>query len=213
MNAVKIEKLNDFQIRCTLTAEDLKKNQLAITDIAFCSEKAKSLFKDMIQHASDDFGFDLTGTTSLMVELRATSPENLVLTITRMNGPEDLRRYVSTDLGSNLFENALKSISEPEPAEGIRSFRFDSLDDVISAAKAVGAGFSGINSLFRFGNGHNYQLLIHSEKENTEELARVCSAISEYGLALNCTAATENYLKEHGGLILENNALQQLAYL
>lgn len=237
---MKIEKLNDFQIRCTLTAEDLKENQVGLTDIVFCSDKAKSLLKDMMQHASDDFGFDFSSSPSIMVEMRATSPENLVLTLTKMNGSEDIRRYMSglasgisgsfggisamaSGDGSRPYMEKYKSMfdkffhpvgsSDTAPAEGIRSFRFDSLDDVISAAKAAGAGFSGINSLYRFGNGSNYQLLVHCEKENAEEFAGVCEALSEYGLSLTCTPATENYLKEHGGLIIENNALQQLAYL
>ena len=240
VTAVKIEKLNDFQIRCTLTAEDLKQNQLGLTDIACCSDKAKSLLKDMIKHASDDFGFELTNTSSLMVELRATSLDNVILTITRISGPDDMRRYMAgsafaslgftedafqqTDTNKDgasaymekyksLFEAALSGNGTPEEenAEGMRSFRFDSLDDVIAAARAVGRGFSGVNSLYRFGNGNNFQLLIHSEEGNAEECARVCNAISEYGLALNCTPATENYLREHGGLILANTAIQQLA--
>ena len=237
---MKIEKLNDFQIRCTLTAEDLKENQVGLTDIVFCSDKARSLLRNMMQHASDDFGFDFSSSPSIMVEMRATSPENLVLTLTKMNGSEDMRRYMtglasgmsgafgsfpsaSSGDGSrpylekykNMFDKFFHPINSADPAltEGIRSFRFDSLDDVISASKAAGAGFSGINSLYRFGNGSNYQLLVHCEKENAEEFASVCDTLSEYGLSLTCTPATENYLKEHGGLIIENNALQQLAYL
>lgn len=237
---MKIEKLNDFQIRCTLTAEDLRRNQVGITDIAFCSDKAKSLFKDMMQHASEDYGFDLRNASSLMVEMRAVSPDNLVLTITRITGAEDVSRFMAglssgfpgavngfsdaagqegkrshMEKYKSLLEKAFRypNPQETETAEGVRSFRFDSLDDVIAASKAAGARFSCINSLYRFGSGNNYQLIIHCEKDNQAEFNNVCESISEYGLSLTCTPATENYLKEHGGLIIENNALQQLACL
>ena len=235
---MKIEKLNDFQIRCTLNAQDLKEKQLGITDIAFCSDKAKSLFRDMMQHAARDYGFVIPSASSLMVELRATSPDDLVLTITCISGPEDMSRFLSGTAFKNqgpvfggfgsmakggntsymekyksLFEKALSSGEAPAAAdrEQVRSFRFDSLDDAISASKAVGGEYEGINSLYRFGSGNNYQLLLHYDKEKEKEYTAACGIISEYGLGLTCTEATENYLKEHGGLILENEAIRILA--
>ena len=41
---MKIEKINDNQIRCTLTRADLADRQLKLSELAYGSEKAKSLF-------------------------------------------------------------------------------------------------------------------------------------------------------------------------
>ena len=49
---MKIEKVNDNQIRCTLTKDELAQRQLKISEIAYGSEKAKMLFKDVMQQAS-----------------------------------------------------------------------------------------------------------------------------------------------------------------
>ena len=46
---MKIEKLNDNQIRCTLTRADLAARQLQLSELAYGTEKAKSLFHDMMQ--------------------------------------------------------------------------------------------------------------------------------------------------------------------
>ena len=46
--SVKIEKINDTQIRCTLTSEDLADRQLKLSELAYGPEKAKDLFRDMI---------------------------------------------------------------------------------------------------------------------------------------------------------------------
>ena len=54
---MKIEKLNENQIRCTLTHADLAARQLKLSERAYGSEKAKALFHDMMQQASYDFGF------------------------------------------------------------------------------------------------------------------------------------------------------------
>ena len=49
---MKIEKVNENQIRCTLTREDLADRQLKLSELAYGSEKAKELFRDMIQQAN-----------------------------------------------------------------------------------------------------------------------------------------------------------------
>ena len=45
---MKIEKVNDHQIRCTLTKADLADRELKISELAYGTEKAKSLFRDMM---------------------------------------------------------------------------------------------------------------------------------------------------------------------
>ena len=49
--SVKIEKINDTQIRCTLTSEDLADRRLKLSELAYGSEKAKDLFRDMMLQA------------------------------------------------------------------------------------------------------------------------------------------------------------------
>ena len=46
---MKIEKLNENQIRCTLTHADLAARHLKLSELAYGTEKAKSLFRDMMQ--------------------------------------------------------------------------------------------------------------------------------------------------------------------
>ena len=48
---MKIEKINDSQIRCYLSGEDLAKRQLKLSELAYGSEKAKRLFRDLMQQA------------------------------------------------------------------------------------------------------------------------------------------------------------------
>ena len=55
---MKIEKINDRQIRCTLTKEDLASREIKLSELAYGSDKAKALFQDMMQQAAEDFGFE-----------------------------------------------------------------------------------------------------------------------------------------------------------
>ncbi len=86
---MKIEKVNENQIRCTLTKEDLASRQLKISELAYGTEKAKSLFRDMMQQANFEFGFEAED-IPLMIEAVPINSECIVLIITKVEDPEEL---------------------------------------------------------------------------------------------------------------------------
>ena len=54
---MRIEKISDKQIRCTLTQADLQNHHINIGELAYGSEKARSLFQEMLSQASREFNF------------------------------------------------------------------------------------------------------------------------------------------------------------
>ena len=86
---MKIEKVNDHQIRCTLTREDLASRRLKMSELAYGSEKARDLFKDMMEKANIEYGFE-AGNIPLMIEAIPVSGECIVLVITKVEDPEEL---------------------------------------------------------------------------------------------------------------------------
>ena len=86
---MKIEKLNENQIRCTLTRADLAERQLQLSELAYGTEKAKSLFHDMMQQAAFEFGFEAED-IPLMIEAIPASSDSIVLIITKVEDPEEL---------------------------------------------------------------------------------------------------------------------------
>ena len=86
---MKIEKVNEHQIRCTLTREDLANRELKISELAYGTEKAKSLFRDMMRQASFECGFEAED-IPLMIEAIPLSSECIVLIITKVEDPEEL---------------------------------------------------------------------------------------------------------------------------
>lgn len=86
---MKIEKLSDNQIRCTLTRADLAERQLQLSELAYGTEKARSLFHDMMQQAAQEFGFEAEN-MPLMIEAIPSSSDSIVLIITKVEDPEEL---------------------------------------------------------------------------------------------------------------------------
>ncbi len=81
--------MNDHQIRCTLTKADLADRELKISELAYGTEKAKSLFRDMMQQASAKFGFEADD-IPLMIEAIPLNADCIVLVITKVEDPEEL---------------------------------------------------------------------------------------------------------------------------
>ena len=86
---MKIEKLNDNQIRCTLTRSDLADRELKLSELVTGTEKARSLFQDMMAQASEEFGFEAED-MPLMIEAVPASSDSVVLIITKVDDPEEL---------------------------------------------------------------------------------------------------------------------------
>lgn len=85
---MKIERISENQIRCTLSKNDLMERHLKISELAYGSEKAKELFRDMMEQANIDFGFDADD-IPLMIEAIPTSRDSIVLVITKVDNPEE----------------------------------------------------------------------------------------------------------------------------
>ena len=86
---MKIEKLNENQIRCTLNKHDLMDRELKLSELAYGTEKAKGLFKDMMEQAFDEFGFEAED-IPLMIEAIPVSSDCIILIVTKVEDPEEL---------------------------------------------------------------------------------------------------------------------------
>lgn len=107
---MKIEKLNENQIKCTLTRQDLEERKIRLSELVYGSDKAKQLFKDMLQIASVECGFD-GEEMPIMVEAIPASSDALVLIITKVENPEEL------DTRFSQFTPGVPEENEGEPDE------------------------------------------------------------------------------------------------
>ena len=70
---MKIEKINDNQIKCTLTSQDLADRSIDIGELVYGSDKAKQLFRDMMLEANRRFGFRAGDNIPIMTRIRPSS--------------------------------------------------------------------------------------------------------------------------------------------
>lgn len=129
---MKIERISENQIRCTLSNFDLSVRNLNLSELAYGSEKARNLFREMIQRASNEVGFEAED-IPLMVEAIPLANESVMLIITKIEDPEELdtrfSKFSPTDeddenswgaLANELLEGAdalLSLLGNPEKSE------------------------------------------------------------------------------------------------
>ena len=64
---MKIERISENQIKCTLSRSDLASRQIRMSELAYGTEKTRGLFQDMMEQASNEVGFDAND-LPLMIE-------------------------------------------------------------------------------------------------------------------------------------------------
>ena len=95
----RIERLNDNQIKCTLSKQDLDGKGIKLSELAYGTDKAKALFRELMLQAEEEVGFEVDD-VPLMIEAIPLSGENLVLIITKVDDPDELDTRFSRFTGS-----------------------------------------------------------------------------------------------------------------
>lgn len=149
---MKLEKVNDHQIRCTLTKADLQDRELKLSELAYGTEKAKSLFRDMMQKAAYELGFEAED-IPLMIEAIPLSSECIVLIITKVEDPEEL---------DTRFSNFAPSVREDDNSE---------LDDMI---KSIGEEADNVLDLFRRIKGEQQAVAETSSSSSPADASEAC---------------------------------------
>ena len=126
---MKIEKINENQIRCTLTKEDLDSHQIRISELAFGTEKAKRLLRDMMQQASIELGFEADN-IPLMIEAIPISNDCLVLVVTKVEDPDELDTRFSRFSKINVDDSFDEDFSDIDDTDFEEMDFLDDEDDI-----------------------------------------------------------------------------------
>ena len=237
---MKIEKVNEHQIRCTLTKEDLASRKLKISELAYGTQKAKELFRDMMEKASDQYGFDAEN-IPLMIEAIPVNSECIVLVITKVEDPEELdTRFskfapglnakdddddetVPTKDGftsiSEIFNKFKEAYSQTEEKPDVekyaeyhngKAFIFYSITDLGSVCKTIYSYYSGKSSVYLNKEKNEYLLILSRENMDAADFIQVSNLISEYSNESTNGLVTGAYLTEHFEPVVLDNAVEIL---
>lgn len=125
---MKIEKISEDQIRCTLTKEDLARRGMKVSELAYGTEKARELFHEMMEEAGEKFGF-VVDDMPVMVEAIPVNSDCIVLVITKTDDPEEL---------DTRFANFAPNVYYEEGEDGEGSYDDTDFESIFSRIQEGG---------------------------------------------------------------------------
>lgn len=188
---MKMERLSHDKIRIFLTFDDLSERGIQKEDMWQEIPKVHELFKEMMEQAYNELGFDVTG--PLAVEVFALPAQGMVVIVTKGT--------------SSMFDDEEDDIYELEVTleqSDLISYAFSDFEHVIQAAKAVRRFVDG-GVLYHYQS--RYVLVIDPESIDDGDLQLIIALLSEYGEA---TSVTEAVLGEYGKIVIEDQAVEVL---
>ncbi len=231
---MKFERLDENKIRCTLTKAELAEKHINLTELAYGTDKAKALFKDLMDKAKEELGFEVDD-MPLMIEAIPVKPDSLMLIITKVSNPDEMNSRFSkfAGLSPNEVADNMLDIEQgaPEAAEQTAAydawkeeasdinvkdaayvvFAFESIRDVISVAHIVTGYYKSDNSLYSNPHDNRLYLLMYRNHNTEDEMKRVGLKASEYGFYIKTIYSSREFFDEHFQLIIKDDALQRLA--
>lgn len=220
---MKIEKVNSNQIKCFLNKGDLLSRQIKVSELAYGTEKAQELFKDMMDQASTEFGFEVEN-VPLMIEAVPLSTDSIMLIITKVDNPEELEDKFAglptTDTRKFRKKEAVEkneSLQAPVETDETHNlihtflvYRFNSFEDVSSIAGKLSTYAIENSTLYKDLSENKYYLSIISSSidRSTNKLLR--GLLSEFAVQVVNKKSILNYYDEHYDIIIKDKAIKVL---
>ncbi len=228
---MKIERINENQIRCTLNQDDLSERQIDLNDLAYGSEKARRLFSELMQTAAAEVGFDSDG-VPLMVEAIPLNADSIMLIVTRVEDPDELdtrfsrfspsmEEWEEYDDMADFLEGAgdlpsgdaqPEQMNLPPDPVSFRMFSFPGLDEAAEAAAAVEGSVQNHSVLYKDPADGTFTLCVHVSGQ-PDSFRRICNTLAEYGTPHRSRPGALAYCEEHCEVVIASRALDKLARL
>ena len=177
---MKIEKLAEDKIKITITIDDLAERNIDLYSFMYNSPESQDLFWDVMNEAEKEYGFNVDD-SMIYVEASTTGGGNFTLIVTKTKEKIKLKRKKMP----SFLKNGL--------------YQFDSFDDVCSFCQTVQLQEIIHSILYRIGD--TYYLKADMMP---------ATSILEFASVVKSPALMESKLKEHGQVVMKENAIQTI---
>lgn len=220
---MKIELINNNQIKCFLSKSDLVTREIKVSELAYGTEKAQELFRDMMSKANDEYGFDADN-VPLMIEAVPLSTDSIMLIITKVDNPDEFEDKFSNLPSTEVKKFTKRSLettkdtektleSTKDEAGNIKAFmvyQFNDFDTISNIASKL-IQYPIHNSTLYFNKSDNkYYLSIISNSIKRDQIKVLRGQISEYSEQVICKKTILSYYDEHYETIIKDKAIKVL---
>ena len=191
---MKFEKLNDTNIKISVSMHDMEQNNVSIQNLFSNSEPSQKLLQNILKMAESEIDFKVND-SQLLIEATLTSDEECIFIITKLQ----------------------ESFSNP-PKNNNFIFKFDNFDNFINLCTFLN-NFSDLNlkdfsqnfSLILYNN--TYYLYNSDVEKFSVLLDYMKNVFAEFGTNVSDSPSIHGILNEYGKVIFEKNAIIKCIYL
>lgn len=203
--------INESKLKVMLEESDLEGLELSSEELDYANPEAKKLFGDILGYAREELGFDTSG-YRVLLQLYPSRDGGCEIFITRLGRLEESEAPKGQE--NSVRKEAQRS---KRRAKRRKAFRFERLEDLVSACKRLAEnGSSPQSEAFTDLEGEWFLILSYSDEEYSEILDMLpvseLSFISEYGSPEEARSLSL-YLGEYGREICASDAIETLSRL
>ena len=209
---MRIEKISETQVKFILSKTDLEERNIKINELAYGSEKTHRLFQEMMRQAHMECNFE-SENTPLMVEAMPVGTSHVVIVVTKIAETSEEEKPINLlpqAHGCGKFRT--HGLQEPAPnyqEDNLAIFSFGQLDDTVHVAKRLQDYFMGQSRLYKCHS--RYFLVVQEDIGAAYALVEAETVLHEYGEKHTSNKLGENYLTEHGEVMINYQAIEKLA--
>ncbi len=224
---MKMERINENQIKIEIDKEDLIERDMKITELAYGGDKAREFFRELMEIAAEECDFDVDN-VPIMIEAVPLSLDSISIIVSKVTSEEQLEKSIEKvdkkaksmeKRQSELTELIKEKIDEVEKSgklkkekkekvkrENVLLYSFSNIDTIISLSKRL-ATYKGKSSVFK----EDEKLFLLLEPLKTVDEKVLGAVLSEYGQRHVCTVNSKFYFVEHAEIIIKNKAIEVLS--
>lgn len=220
---MKIEKVNSNQIKCFLNKGDLLSRQIKVSELAYGTEKAQELFRDMMEQASTEFGFEVEN-VPLMIEAVPLSTDSIMLIITKVENPEELEDKFSSLPVSDSRKFKRKELSTKEESHtniqeadelhtSVNAFlvyRFSKFEDMCTVSERLIEYPIDKSSIYKNPSDGKFYLALSITSIERKHLKIMKGVLAEYSDQVTNKKTILGYYDEHFEPIIKDKAIEVL---
>lgn len=189
---MRLERLNYDKIKIFLTTDDLHDRGLTKEDLWKDSLKVHQLFRDMMNEASIELGFEAHG--PIAVEVYSLHAQGMVIIVTNSKDSDDL----DDDFSDDYIEMQVKV---DESFDVI--YEFESFEAIIQLSHYL-YHQNILDGMVVYFQERYFLLLSDDQPMNIDNLVAI---LAEYG---SPSTLTVHRLMEYGKIIMQNDAIEQI---
>lgn len=201
---MKIERINENKIKVMIDNEEAKEWNITLNNISKNTPEVQKMFWRAIGMAKESVDFTVDG-ARLFVETMPALESGIGMMITKVSNDSELKTAVENcGYKGKISNSELKAQAGNRLAVCRRIYKFNTFEDVCSAAGELKNIFVGKSSLYKMEDAY-YLYMVTSDPLSVCETEIV---LSEFAAKVANSQYVHGRLSEYGSMMIEDNTLE-----